>query len=505
MSETITLSYKNYAKMRIDSSDEGILYELQEHFSFYANGYKFMPQYRSGMWDGKIRLFDMRSQTLPAGLLHAMVEFAQNPSRNYNIVLKNNNYFGTLGSNDKVTFDEFYEFVQSLKLTAGGKRIEAREYQLAAAYEAITNYRKLILSPTGTGKSLIMYIIMRWVLERIEHDQRFVIIVPTTTLTHQLISDFEDYSSLDEDFIVEDMCYPIFSGQDKNAKHQVLVSTWQSLAKFQRTFHMNVGGVIGDEAHTCSAKVCQGILDQMTNAKYRIGTTGTLDGTKVHEMVLEGIFGPVFTATTTKQQIDEGNLAELQINIMKLLYSEEDRRHAKFKYQDEVKFITLHEKRNRFVAKLAANCEGNTLVMFRFRDHGQFLYDLIKNAVHDKRKVFLIHGEIDSAYRNEIRAVVEEEKDAIIVASIGTFSTGINIKNLHNLVFATPHKGRIKVLQSLGRALRKSTDGRETVMYDICDDLHWKKRKNFALVHSIERIKHYSKEKLNYKIYDIQL
>lgn len=504
MTETLVLSYKNQAKIRVDSTDGGILHELQEHFSFYAQGYKYMPAYKSGMWDGKIRLFDMRTQTLPAGLYHAIQEFAANKSRQYTIALENNSYFGTVGSADNVSYDEFYAFVQGLNLSADGKRIEPRNYQIQSAYSAIKNYRQLILSPTGTGKSLIMYMIMRWVLHCMD-GERFVIIVPTTTLTHQLISDFEDYAALDEEFVVGDMCYPIFAGQDKKAPHQVIVSTWQSLAKFDRTWLMEVGGVIGDEAHTCSAKICQGILDKMTNAQYRVGTTGTLDGSKVHEMVLEGIFGPTIVATTTKEQIDEGNLAQLQINVMKLQYPEEERRFAKFKYADEIQFIAKHEKRNRFVAKLALNTEGNTLVMFRFKEHGQLLYDMIKDKSGDRRKVFLVHGEIDGAYRNEIRGVVEKEQDAIIVASIGTFSTGINIKNLHNLVFATPHKGRIKVLQSLGRALRKSTDGRETIMYDICDDLSWKKRKNFALVHSIERIKQFSAEKLSYKIYDIKL
>ena len=504
MPETLTLSYKNQARIRIDSTDEGILYELQEHFSFYATGYKYMPAYKSGMWDGRIRLFDMRTQTMPSGLLHAIKEFATNKSRNYNIVLENNNFYGTVGSIDNVSFDEFYEFIQGLNLTAGGKRIEPRDYQLKSAYRAIKNYRQLILSPTGTGKSLIMYMIMRWVLH-CQDGERFVIIVPTTTLTHQLISDFEDYSSADEEFVVNDMCYPIFSGQDKKAPHQVIVSTWQSLSKFDRTWLMEVGGVIGDEAHTCSAKVCQGILDKMTNAQYRIGTTGTLDGTKVHEMVVEGIFGPIYTATTIKEQIDKKNLAVAKINILKLLYPEDERRFAKFKYPDEVQFIAKHQKRNRFVAKVALNTEGNTLVIFRFKEHGQLLYDMIKEKAGEKRKIFLVHGDIDAAYRNEIRGVVEGEQDAIIVASIGTFSTGINIKNLHNLVFATPHKGRIKVLQSLGRTLRKSTDGRATTIYDICDDLHWKKRKNFALMHGIERIKQYSAEKIEYKVHNIKL
>lgn len=483
----------------------GIYFELQEHYSFFANGYKFMPLYRSGRWDGKVRLFNLNTRTLPAGLLETVIEFAQNKSRNYDVILKNNEYFGTIGSKDSVSPDEFYKFVQSLNLYAGGKKIEPRDYQLAAAYEAIRNYRKLIISPTGTGKSLIMYIIMRWILKKISPEEKFVIIVPTTTLTHQLIDDFRDYSTLDEDFDVDEMCYPIFAGQDKNAKQQVLISTWQSLSKFQKTFFHKVGGVIGDEAHTCSAKVCSSILEKMVNSKYRIGTTGTLDGTKVHELVLTGMFGPTFVATTTKKQMDEGNLANLEINIMKLEYPEEERRYAKFDYHDEVMYITKHDKRNKFVAKLALKCEGNTLVMFRYRDHGQLLYDLINERSNGKRKVFLIHGEVDAEYRNEIRAIVEEEQDAIIIASIGTFSTGINIRNLHNLIFATPHKGRIKVLQSLGRALRKSTDGRETIMYDICDDLHWKKRKNFALIHSIERIKHFAAEKLNYKIFEIKL
>lgn len=504
MTELITLSYKNYSQMLVET-DPGVLAEMQEHFSFYVPGYRYMPAYKSKMWDGKLRLLDARTRCMPAGLVDAVKEFASNRGRNYSVELKDSKFFGTIGSKDDVSMDEFYEFVQDLNIHAGGQRIEPRDYQLAAAYLAIKNYRQLIISPTGTGKSLVMYMIMRWVLHHIQPDQKFIIIVPTTTLTKQLIGDFEEYAAADEEFIVDHHCYPIFAGQDKNAEHQVLVSTWQSLAKFPKMFYKNVGAVIGDEAHTCSAKICTKILDNCYNAKYRIGTTGTLDGSNVHEMSLTGIFGPMYTATTTKEQIDSGNLAELKINIMRLKYPDEERRYAKFKYDEEIKFITKHDRRNKFVANLTLSTEGNTLVMFRYKEHGQLLYDLISAKAHKDRKIFLIHGEVDTEFRNNIRPIVEKETDAIIVASIGTFSTGINIKNLHNLVFAAPHKGRIKVLQSLGRALRKSTDGRDTIMYDICDDVSWKQRKNFALIHSMERTKQYAAEKLTYQVYEIKL
>ena len=265
--------------------------------------------------------------------------------------------------------------------------------------------------------------------------------------------------------------------------------------------------VIGDEAHNFKAKSLTAILEKCTEAQYRIGTTGTLDGTQTHQLVLEGLFGRIFKVTTTKDLIDKGSLAELDIKVLLLKYADElCKSMTKTKYQDEVDFIVKYEPRNKFITNLALDQDGNTLILFQYVEkHGKPLHNMITEKAHRKRKVFYVSGETDVDTREAIRNITENEKNAIIVASMGTFSTGINIRNLHNIIFASPSKSQIRILQSIGRGLRKSDDGRPTTLYDIADDLHWKKNKNFTLNHAAERIKIYSKEKFKYNIYEIKI
>jgi superfamily II DNA or RNA helicase len=246
-------------------------------------------------------------------------------------------------------------------------------------------------------------------------------------------------------------------------------------------------------------------MEKCTEAEYRIGTTGTLDGTQTHQLVLEGLFGPVHKVTTTKELMDKDTLAKLSIDVILLKYKDEFCRENR-KYQDELDFIVGYEPRNDFITELALRLKGNTLVLFNYVEkHGKPLHNLLKEKIDDKRKLFYVSGETDVDTREQTRAITEKEDDAIIVASIGTFSTGINIRKLHNIVFASPSKSQIRVLQSIGRGLRKSPDGRNTKVFDIADDLHWKSRKNYTLNHAAERIKIYSKEKFDYNLNDINI
>ena len=148
---------------------------------------------------------------------------------------------------------------------------------------------------------------------------------------------------------------------------------------------------------------------------------------------------------------------------------------------------------------------GNTLVLFnRVEDHGMPLYQLINTSTRNK-KVFFIYGGVNVEDREEVRAIAEKENNAIIVASYGTFSTGINIKNLHNIVFASPSKSRIRNLQSIGRVLRKGDNKTKATLYDLADDISYKSRKNYTLNHMIERVKIYSEENFNYDIVNVTL
>ena len=498
--DLIKIKKKNEAFLEI-ITEPSIEHELAEHFCFFVPGYKFMPAYKNRMWDGKIRLYDLRKKTLYTGLFQYIQEFAN--ARQYDIELDNGSY-GMPGAKNKV---DIPTLLSELTLTAGGTKITPRNYQLEALEHALSNSQSLLLSPTASGKSLIIYMAIRFFLE--VSDQSILLIVPTTSLVEQMYSDFADYSQFDE-WNVDENCHKIYAGREKyNIPNRVVITTWQSIYKERATWFQPFGMVIGDEAHSFKAKSLTAILEKCTECKFRMGTTGTLDGTQTHQLVLEGLFGPVHKVTTTKKLMDSNDLAQLDINILLLKYADEFCK-VKRDYQAEMDFIVKYEPRNNFISNLAMDADGNTLILFQYVDkHGKPLHNMLQEKFKKMdiidRRLFYVSGETDVDTREEIRAITEKESDAIIVASMGTFSTGINIKRLHNIIFASPSKSQIRVLQSIGRGLRKSADDINTKVYDIADDLHWKSKKNYTLVHAAERIKIYSKEKFDYKLYDINI
>jgi len=496
----IKVQYKNFSFLHIEC-DPGIANELSDFFCFYVPNYKFMPSYKNKFWDGKVRLFDVRTRELPAGLFKYLKEFADTPGRDYSLELIHNNYYGIPAIHEEVD----PSFMKDITYTSGGKEIFPKDYQEDAVRHALTNKRAMLISPTASGKSLIIYTLIRWYLEN--HDKKVIIIVPTTSLVEQMYKDFADYSEYDETFSSEDNCHRIYSGREKYSEQRVIITTWQSVYKLQGQYFEPFGMVVGDEAHNFKAKSLTSILSKCREAEYRFGTTGTLDGTEVHKLVLEGYFGPAYYVTTTKKLMDEGDLASLEIQVLLLKYADEYARLiSKVKYQEEIDFIVSHSPRNNFIGNLALDQDGNTLVLFQLVEkHGKPLYDIILEKAHKRRKIFFVSGNTDVDTREKVREITEKEKNAIIVASLGTFSTGINIKNLHNIIFAAPSKSQIRVLQSIGRGLRKSDDGRSTKLFDIADDLHWKQSKNYTLNHAAERIKMYTSQKFNYKIYEIKL
>ena len=501
MPDILKVKKRNHAFITVDGPSSA-LNELTDFFTFFVPGYKFMPAYKNKMWDGKIRLYNSNTKELYAGLYAYLKEFAAVPERNYQLELEYDNYYGYPDVEETVDLS----FINDFTLTSKDKKIEHRDYQLDAIRHGLSKKRALLVSPTASGKSLIIYSLLRWYLTN--HDKRILIIVPTTSLVEQMYSDFADYSAYDDGFDNDATCHRIYSGRPKLVdKERVVISTWQSIYKLPGHWFEQFGCVIGDEAHNFKAKSLTSILTKLRDAEYRFGTTGTLDGTQTHKLVLEGLFGPAYYVTTTRDLMDTGALADLKINVLLLKYSDELCKVInKIKYQEELDFIVSHEPRNKFISNLALDQDGNTLVLFQYVEkHGKPLYDMIKDRAHKRRKIFFVSGSTDVDSREQIRKITEGEKNAVIVASLGTFSTGINIRNLHNIIFASPSKSQIRVLQSIGRGLRKSDDGRDTILYDLADDLHWKKNKNYTLNHAAERVKIYTKEKFNYKIYEVPL
>lgn len=482
--DRIDILPKDEVNVKIEC-DRGLGQELSDYFTFEVPGAKFMPSYKNRMWDGKIRLFNTASHTLYKGLVARVKKFCQD--REYECVVH-----GGLDHVNDIALNELEELFK-------GKYIP-RDYQLRAIAHALRVHRALILSPTASGKSFIIYCILKYLITK-NKCKKALLIVPTTSLVHQMNTDFKEYSEELQFYYT----HLIMEGQDKNnSDANIFISTWQSIYKQPKKWFDQFDVVIGDEAHQFKATSLTKIMTKLDNCKWRFGLTGTLDGTHTNKLVLEGLFGPVMKVVQTKELIDQGTLSNFRIKCLVLKYPETTCKQMKqSNYQDEISFLIDNDYRNKFIKNLAVTRTGNTLILYQMVEkHGELLYNLISTSDKD---VYFVHGGIDAGTRENIRHRVEESSGSIIVASYGTFSTGVNIRNLHNVIFASPSKSRVRNLQSIGRALRKSDNKEIATLYDISDDLSYKSWNNHTVKHFAERVKIYNEEEFDYKIYNIKV
>ena len=413
-------------------ADADIRRELGEYFTFEVPGFKFMPQYRNRVWDGKIRLFSYATGQIYAGLYPYIVDWCN--KNDVQIV------DGTKIQDVSIKDDDVTRFLKALKIP----KIEIRDYQREAFVHSIKKSRCLLLSPTASGKSLIVYLMLIYNLLRLKEKKqdKILIIVPTTSLVEQLYKDFKDYG-----YNSDRNVHRIYQGHDKETNKRVVISTWQSVYNLPKKWFQQFGMVIGDEAHLFKAVSLTKIMTKLTNCKYRVGLTGTLDGTKTHKLVLEGLFGTVNKVVSTSELQEKKQLADLKIFCLILQHDKQAREFLYGKtYQEEMDYLVKSEKRNKYIRNLCLSLQGNTLCLFQYVEkHGMELKKLIEEK-SDGRKIFYVHGGVEADEREKIRFITEKSDDAIIVASYGTFSTGINIRNLHNIVFSSPSKSRIRNL-----------------------------------------------------------
>lgn len=467
-------------------ADADIRRELGEYFTFEVPGFKFMPQFRNRVWDGKIRLFSYATGKIYTGLYPYILNWCK--ENNVQVV------DGTKIKDTKVDISKVDEFIKALKIP-----MEVRDYQKEAFIHAVKKNRCLLLSPTASGKSLIVYLLTRFNQLRIKN--KILIIVPTTSLVEQLYKDFKDYGYNSDKYV-----HRIYEGHSRETDKQIIISTWQSIYNQPKKWFGQFDMIVGDEAHLFKAVSLTKIMTKMTKCKYRVGLTGTLDGTKTHKLVLEGLFGNVNKVVSTTELQEKGKLAALKIFCLVLQHGKTERDFLKDKtYQEEMDYLVANTKRNKFIRNLVTGLQGNTLCLFQYVEkHGQTLKEMIEEKADDK-KIFYVHGGVEAEEREKIRFITEKSDNAIIVASFGTFSTGINIRNLHNIVFASPSKSRIRNLQSIGRGLRLKDNNSEATLYDIADDISYNEKENYTLAHFRERINIYNEEDFDYEIHNVDL
>ena len=472
-------------------ADADIRRELGEYFTFEVPGFKFMPQYRNRVWDGKIRLFSYATGKIYAGLYPYILNWCK--ENNVQVV------DGTKIKDTNVDDKKIDQFIKALKIP----KIEVRDYQKEAFVHAVKKNRCLLLSPTASGKSLIIYLIMIFNLLRLKESKqnKILIIVPTTSLVEQLFKDFKDYG-----YNSDRNVHRIYQGHEKETNKRVVITTWQSVYNLPKKWFNDFGTVIGDEAHLFKAVSLTKIMTKLVKCKYRVGLTGTLDGTKTHKLVLEGLFGTVNKVVSTSELQENKQLADLKIFCLILKHDKTACHFLKDKtYQEEMDYLVSNEKRNKYIRNLCLSLQGNSLCLFQYVEkHGEILKGLIEDKAQD-RKVFYVHGGVEADERENIRAITEKSDNAIIIASYGTFSTGINIRNLHNIVFASPSKSRIRNLQSIGRGLRLKDNNSSATFYDLSDDLSYNGKENYTLAHFRERINIYNEEDFNYEIHNVEL
>ena len=474
MSDIVKVSKIDEVFMKVHC-DDGLARDLFEFFSFTVPNAKFMPSYKNRMWDGKVRLFSIKTHKIYIGLLPYVDEFCRERGYGFEGVSE------VLGNKQREKVSQ--SWLTDLKLP-----FEPRDYQIEAFNTAIQYGRQLLLSPTASGKSLIIYLLAR------HYDNKTVVIVPTTSLVEQMTKDFIDYG------YKEPVC-KIYHGQEV-FDAPITVTTWQSFAKAPKEVLQSFDVVIGDEAHLFKAQTLKTILEKMKTTAIRIGTTGTLDGSEVHRLQLEGLFGPVKKVISSKQLMEDGTIANLSIDCIILRHTKQ----KKMSYQDEMDYLVSNEQRNLFITNLVGSLRGNTLVLFQYIEkHGQPLWELFNPMVSRMNgTLHYVHGATDTEDRESVREIVEnsKKKNNVILASYGTFSTGVNIKKIDNVVFASPSKSRIRNLQSIGRGLRKTEGKTSMKLFDISDDLQCN---NHTLNHLKERINIYNEEGFSYNIKQFDL
>ena len=482
----IVVKKKNEVYLTVNSEPH-VHRELADYFSFELPEAKFLKrQPRFRYWDGMIHLYSPATGELYNGLLPHLKEWCK--ERRYQIEYEKNDWYGDVEEpNQLVSPGGVKVFMDKIS------KYKPRDYQYNTVYQALKNNRGLFLSPTGSGKSLMIYSIVRYYVAT---GKKILLVVPTTSLVEQMIKDFKDYG-----WSADEHCHTIYSGKDKNTDKSVIISTWQSIYKFPKRYFDDIDCVIGDEAHLFKSKSLTGIMTKLHNAKYRFGFTGTLDGSKTHKWVLEGLFGACEKVTKTDDLIKKGYLSNFRIKV--LVCKHEYQHFADF--HSEMEYIVTHQKRNNLIKNLVNDIGGNTLVLFNYVEkHGEPLFELINNSVGNERKVFFVHGGTDIEDREAVRLITEKEDNAVIIASYGTFSTGINIRRLHNIIFASPSKSRVRNLQSIGRVLRKGEGKEIATLYDIADDISGR-RENYTLKHLYERIAIYQEENFKYETVKVDL
>lgn len=501
----------NSTFIRVECKEVHMEVELADRFKFKNKGVEFDPRVKRGHWDGYIRLYNRTHKRIYTGLLMEVIKFAKNFNYTYTIDPE-------LLPTSSISLEDIKDVVENfIKPHDDGNPLTPYDYQYDAIHYALNMNRSIELAATSSGKSLIIYIMIRMyqMMDELEGKPIFII-VPNTMLVEQLYADFENYSNYEgTNWRPLTFCQKISGKYSKHINKPIVITTWQSVKNIAPGFIIDAGAIFVDEVHTVAGPVLAGILESAVNCDIRHGLTGTLQDMESSILSAEGLLGPSKVIVTAKENIDAGRATEVDITVVVLDYDVQtkidynnDQKNVSdasptVKFQSEINFINLLESRKKFIQDLVMKCKGNTLVMFdRVDSYGIPLYEACK-AVHEN--TFLITGDIDANERERIRLSLEGLTDAKVFATDKIVSTGVSIKNLHNGVLVSAGKAKIKLLQTLGRFMRLHKSKSKAYIYDLVDKIDYNGKPNYVLKHVEERIMYYKREGHKIKIISVNL
>lgn len=474
----------NATHIRLYSEDDGILLDVYENYQYDEPGFQ---KNKYTKWNGRVRLFNKSNLKLPVGLLQDLVSLSI--KRGWSVELDDR----LKNAVTKVTPEEIHDWVSTIPLRDNGNELVPYDYQYDAVYQAVKHNRLTLLAATSAGKSLIIYLLVRFYQMIAGDDEKILIIVPSTNLVSQMIGDFTNYSSDDKEWDCELNTHYIWEGRPKNARRKVYVSTYQSIMDEAPDYFEQFGYIICDEVHGASGKSIQNIMNNSINAYRRVGLTGTLKSDKVHEMLVKASFGPVYRVVTAKQLIDSGRASKTDITMMYLKYNNYERNLvSQMSYQQEIEFIISHAYRNKVLVALAKGLKGNTLIMFDRKD--KHLHKVRSLLSESGKNVFVIDGDVPNEERDVIKKLIENGDDVVLLATYGCMSTGVSVKKLHNLVLAHPTKSIVRVLQTIGRLLRLHSSKDVAAIFDIVDECTIEGKINSCMKHALDRFGYYRDE-----------
>jgi superfamily II DNA or RNA helicase len=469
----------------------------------------FHPLVKKKHWDGSICFVDKRGPLwkVPIGLWSEIFDIGEKYKIDVDITGLNQ-----IIEND-LSLEEFTEWAKEF---FADKELKPRDYQIEAAWRIVKFRYSCLEIATSSGKTLIAFIVLAY-LKRIKKVNKFLMIVPNTTLILQGSEDFESYGLKELDNCEMQL---IHGGNKNKISSGLMIGTYQSLVKQDESFFDGVEAVFVDESHQSHSKSIKEVVSKCKSSKYRFGLSGTLTNRNTAEhLTIQQYLGPLVMEISPKFLFDNKYATPVSIKIVKMNWLSDDLKEKLYDLRNnkqdlegseifnvERKLVISSDKRLKYIVDFISKTSKNSLVLFQSvgEGYGKRIYDMLRE-IQTEKEIFYVDGDTEPERRDFYKGKMEEGTNKVLVASFGTLSTGVSVKNIHNIFLTESYKSEVLIKQSLGRGMRLY-EGKEKVnVIDFVDDFSWKSSANYLIKHSNERIEIYKREKFEYKVYEVTL